>query len=152
LLTLGDARLEVTGRSLSFRSAGRPAFKIDGYPSKYDCDTPSSCRGLGQISLFDDRVVVVNNDFNTDVTAYAVASGTPTILCPGLVMSLVMTETGRVACGQYHGGGPSQPSDIVSEGAVIASGPGVDPRSLTRRGDQLVWMDAGAEHTAPIPR
>jgi hypothetical protein len=151
LLTFGGARLDVTRRALRYRGPGGSAFAIGGYPSTYDCDTPEACRGWDTFHLYDNRVVVVDNDFNTDVTAYDSHTGARTVLCPGLVMAYVVTDTGKVACGQFHGGDPV-PSDIVSEGVVIDTGSGISPGSLTRRGDQLVWLNDGVERTAPIPR
>jgi hypothetical protein len=68
------------------------------------------------------------------------------------MLSYVVAEDGKAACGQYHGANPATPSDIVSEGVVIDANPGVDPRSLTRRGDQLAWTNSGNERTATIPR
>ena len=113
------SREDVTRRALRFRSPDGSPFQIPGYPATYDCDTPAGCRGWGSFSLYSDRVVVVDNDFNTDVTAYDARTGVPTKLCPGLVMAYVVTETGKAACGQFHGGDPSHPNDIVSEGVVI---------------------------------
>ena len=122
LLTFGGTRLDVKRRrSLWFYSRIGPGFQILGYPATYDCDTPSGCSGWDTFYVYDSRVVVVNNDFNTDVIAYERPAGARAILCPGVVVARVITDTAKLACGQYHGG--PQDFDIVSGASSSTPGP-----------------------------
>jgi hypothetical protein len=41
--------------------------------------------------------------------------------------------------------------EIRSESTVLDRGPGIDPVSFARRGDQLFWRHDGVERTAGLP-
>ena len=81
-----------------------------------------------------------------NVIVHDLRTGISATVCGYDVERYVITDAGKVACG-----GHDDSAWISVEGLVIDEGPGVDPSSLTRRGDTLVWLHDGVERTAPLP-
>jgi hypothetical protein len=151
LLQIGGVRLDVKRGKLRARSGNGPGMSIDGQATGWRCTSQTDCAGWGTIQVVGSRVVVPDTSLGgngTLVTAYDLLAGRSTKPCAGDARSIVVTDTAKVACGQWAPDGERQ---IVIEGVVLDSGPGVYIYSLTRRGDQLVWVNGGVEKTAPIP-
>ena len=73
----------------------------------------------------------------------------------GGIRSFLVTAEGGVACAveaEFDTSIRRRTRQIRSEDAVIDEGPGIDLRSLHRRGAEIVWRHDGAERTAPLPR
>lgn len=151
LLRSGSVRFEVVDEDrLRVRSGSRPFITVSGKATELHGGTPSSGGGWEWLQIVGDRVIVPFVDWlgGRNITVYDLAPGQAREVCPLVTPSFVVTETGKVACGVQTFEGRS----ILSEGVVLDSGLGVDPASLTRRGDQLVWLNGGVERSAPIPR
>lgn len=151
IMRVGDVRITVDDFTVSARQGKGPSFVL-GRPQRLDsCDYRGGCVGWSYVSVYDDRILQSQYDLIGHwgiTTAFALATGQPREVCAGDPHSRVTTESGRVACGQSG----RTANEIVSEGVVLDAGPGVDPTSLARRGDELVWLHDGAERTAPLPR
>ncbi len=150
VLRVGDIRFAVDVGGVSVRRGGGKPIAIGG-PVLHNCRTRSDCSGWRTITVAGGRVVLPGIDLGangTNVTVHDLSAGTSRVVCAPDVKSSVITDTGKVACGLWDIKG----KQIVSEGVVLDSGPSVDPASLVRRGDELVWLSGGVERTAPIPR
>ncbi len=66
----------------------------------------------------------------------------------GYVQRFVLAPSGRAVCAMRADGDQLQ---IRAENAVLDQGPGLSLDSLVRRGNELVWIKDGLEHTAPLP-
>lgn len=149
LLTEGRIRIDVHGDQLFARRGGeRP---LDLGQALTDCLSPEGCFGVARLHLRSDRFVATRyisasmGGQPDRFTIYDLDTRRSRQPCSN-VAAVVLTDAGRIACGQW---GAS--SRILSEGTVLDDGPDVDPYSLHRRGDQLVWLRGGVERTAPLP-
>jgi hypothetical protein len=149
LLTAEGVRFYVSAHGMRVRRDGGRWVNIAGRPVG-DANTPSSAEGWAPMRVAKDKLVVPFYDRGGGfVWRYDLITGERTDACPtGTVQRHVITEAGKVACTTYV----EQGVQVVSENVTVDSGPSIDPRSLVRRGDLLVWLNGGAERTAPIPR
>jgi hypothetical protein len=125
------------------------------------CISPSGCTGVDALQIAGrfvaTRIRASNPNYSSGSVTVRGLDGGPALRdCAGRgdVGAFVVTETGGFACG-FAAADPDHPAPVVPEiragGAVIARASGIDIDSLRRRGDQLVWIEDGAERTAPLP-
>jgi hypothetical protein len=125
------------------------------------CISPSGCAGVDALQIAGRFVAVRIRSSNPDysagaVTVHGLDAGRGRRDCAGRgsVGDFVVTEAGALACAVTPWD-PDNPGPLVPEiragGAIIARAEGIDIRSLHRRGDELVWLEDGAERTAPLP-
>lgn len=147
LLRVGNVSLSARGATVTARR-GTGARVALGTPGVSACDSRSTCSGWGRVRVVGDRLIRATLDvgINSWVDVIDLAARTTTRLCPGNVQNFVVSQTGKVACAQ-----DTPPLQILVEGVVVDSGPGIFPGSLHQRGDQFVWLNGGVERTAPIP-
>lgn len=149
LVRVGAIRLEVRAGLLRAAVRGGRAYTLG--PRRSTCESPSSCSGI-------DRVDVAGHSVATHAIDTASGGRPPELRvhdldarrtrepCRGTIAAFVFSEPGRLACGERL----AQGGLIRSEATVLDQGPGVDPGSLIRRGDRLVWLHDGVERSAPL--
>ncbi|MBE2315068.1 hypothetical protein DVA67_003715 [Solirubrobacter sp. CPCC 204708] len=150
LITHGSIRVDVRNRNLLVAGHGeRPPIRLG--TSIGECSSPGDCEGIGGVQIAGDRFLGASYGYArqggySDVTIHDLVAGTQRKLCVGMTR-YVLGDSGRVACSDRTPLG----AQIRVEDVVLEENERVDPDSLERRGDQLVWRTGGVERTAPLP-
>jgi hypothetical protein len=162
LLRIGPVRFELRLRRKypylrlwAIQPGRRP--RVLGSPMSV-CESSSGCYGVDGLQVAGRFVAarlrsVDAGGWQTYVKIHDLGDGRERMQCSVFDMEIaafVVTETGGLACGTHSYRGPVP--QIISEHTVIDEGPGVDPASLTRGGDRLVWLHDGVERSALLPR
>ena len=113
-----------------------------------ECGVSSSgCSGIDMVQQAGDRFAVHDTGVSREETVQTLTvydrDGHATTECGDTVVRFVLAPDGAVAC--------SAAGSIYSAGQLLDSGPDVDPYSLVRRGDAIVWRRGGVEKSAPLP-
>jgi hypothetical protein len=163
LLVLDRVRVEAIVSAhrteLRARYGRRPTVPL-GEP-KSVCGSSSGCSGIDALQsvghfLAARYFATSLNDVSGRLTIHDLRTGQDRILCrrvySGYVRAFVLTGRGTAACTvSLNGVGAPQVHEIRAEGRLLDRGPGIDPDSLHRRGDRLVWLNDSVERTAPSP-
>jgi hypothetical protein len=123
-----------------------------------DCVGSDGCDGIDTLQLAGPYLAVHRTAYDREgdtagvLKVYDTRTGQKRLPCGtggygNDVEAFVVTAAGAVACMRSVDSVPT----LISGGVTLDSGPGVDLRSLYRRGDQLVWRHDAAEQTAPLP-
>jgi hypothetical protein len=159
LTRFGDVRLTVGRRALYAQRGDGPRIKLAS--ALNECESSSGCGGSTSMQLAGAYLATVYLDAGAGesqswIVLNNLAGGKVVSVCelgyesgltPNEIGSYVVTDTGGVACATESAGR----RQIRTATATLDEGPGIDTTSLTRRGDQLVWLHDGVEKTAPLP-
>jgi hypothetical protein len=123
------------------------------------CVSSSGCAGIDALQVAGRFVAVRDRFYDTgesggEIRVYDLVRHRTRTACRspgrfGSVGSLVLTDTGLVACVLVDD--LADRHAVRAEGVVLDRGPGIDAESLMRRSDRLVWLHDGVERSAPLP-
>jgi hypothetical protein len=148
------SRYSISTRLWAIRPGRRP-LRL-GEP-KSVCVSSSGCSGISALQVAGRYLATVDMSYGVggsydDVKVYDLRHGTRRRECDfdlGGVYAFVLTDAGGLACAVDI---DFKQRQIVSGGAVIDEGEGIDLWSLRRDGDRLVWLHDGAGRSAPLPQ
>lgn len=150
LVSHGAVRVEVSrGSRLTVRRGDDSPLKLGDAIGP--CASPSTCSGIGAVQITADRFVAshwatAERGGEDVLTVHDLDTRRQRRPCP-IATRFVLGESGRVACSYRSPAG----AEVAVEGVVLDQGTDVEPDSLVRRGDQIVWRRGGVERTAPLP-
>lgn len=144
LFTSGQVEVSAAGAHVSASGAGR---RVSLGAALGTCRSAQDCFGLTSIRIAGPIVGIEGSDDpwdTTDFTVLDLTTGTSRTVCRSVIRA-VLTAAGNAACSEFYYG-----RRIKTEDAILDEGDDVDPDSLEQRGDQLRWLRAGVERSAPL--